>query len=159
MKKIISFNHISPNLSEEEIKKNNSLNKNYHRLYMCFRWKYKKLKRIRLSLELTSLGSTAFGLIVGEVTLNPVLLGVISGPGILIQGYLTKSNLPNKVEQCKFAYTTYFKILTEIKSFLRGMPYDEFVFLSDLKVVDDIVIDRCPSIITLFEKYNKRFQD
>ena len=152
MKKIFTFNHILNGLSKEEIEKFKHLYKNYHRLCTCYRWKYKKMKRIRLSLEMTSIGLTSIGSIAGGVTLNPVVLACIAGPGILIQGYLTQTDLPNKVEQCKFAYTTYHKILTQVKAFLRGMPYDETVFLSNVKVIDDIIIDRCPSVNKLFYK-------
>ena len=157
MKKIFTFNHISTDLSEEEIEKFKCLYKNYHRLCTCYRWKFKKMKRIRLYLEMTSIGLTSVGSVAGAITLNPIILGCIAGPGILIQGYLTKTNLPNKVEQRKFAYTTYQKILTQIKAFLRGMPYDETVFLSDVKVIDDIVIDCCPSVTALFDKYHEKF--
>ena len=108
---------------------------------------------------MSSIGLTTIGSIAGAVTLNLFVLGCIAGPGILIQGYLTKSNTTDKVEQCKFAYTTYYKILTQIKAFLRGMPYDETVFLSDVKVIDDIVIDCCPSVTGLFDKYNEKFSD
>lgn len=117
------------------------------------------MKRIRLSLEMTSIGLTAIGSIAGAVTLNPIVLGCIAGPGVLIQGYLTKTDITNKVEQCKFAYSSYYKILTKIKSFLPGMPLDELVFLSDVKVIDDLIIDSCPSVTTLFDTYNKKFSD
>ena len=106
------------------------------------------------SIVLTTIRSIASG-----VTLNPIVLGCIAGPGILIQGYLTKSNIPDQVEQCKFAYSTYYKILTQIKAFLRGMPCDETVLLSDVKVIDDIVIDCCPSVTGLFDKYYEKFSD
>ena len=38
----------------------------------------------------------------GGVTLNPIVLGCVSGPGVFIQAYISKSNLPRKVEGCKF---------------------------------------------------------
>ena len=157
MKKIFTFNHISTDLSKDEIEKFNRLYKNYHRLCTCSQWKYKNMKRIKLSLEMSSIGLTTIGSIAGAVTLNPIVLGCIAGPGILIQGYLTKSNITDKVEQCKFAYTTYYKILMQIKAFLRGMPYDETVFLSDVKVIGDIIIDCCPSVTALFDKYHEKF--
>ena len=108
---------------------------------------------------MASIGLTTIGSIAGAITLNPIVLGCIADPGILIRGYLTKSNLLDKVERCKFAYSTYHKILTQIKAFLRGIPYDEAVFLSDVKVIDDIVIDCCPSVTGLFDKYNEKFSD
>ena len=141
MRKILTFNHISNGLSEEEVEKFTRLYKNYYKLYTCYQWKYKKMKRIKISLEMSSIVLTTIVSIAGGVSLNPIILGCIAGPGILIQGLLTKSNIPDKVEQCKFAHSTYYKILTQIKAHLRGMPYDETAFLSDIKVIDDIVID------------------
>ena len=159
VQKIFGFNHISDTLSEDEINKLKTLYKSYHRLQMCYKWKYKRLRRSKLSLELSSLGLTSIGAIIGAITLNPIILGCLSGSGIMIQAYLTKSDLDKRVDRCKFAYTSYERILVQLKSFLRGLPYDENNFLSDLKVLDDIIIDQCPSIDKYFEKYNKKFTD
>ena len=156
-KKYINFNHISNQLNEDEISKLKAFYKFYHRLHMCFQWKYKKLRRLKLSLELSSLGLTTIGSIAGLVTLNPIILGSLAGPGIMIQGYLTKSDLNRRVNRCHFAYTTYEKILVQLKSFLRGLPYDEHIFLSDIKIIDDMVIDQCPNIDKYFDKYTNKF--
>ena len=139
-----------------------TLYKSYHRLFKCYQWKYKKLKRIKLSLEMSSIGLTVTGSVVGAVTLNPIVIACVScvaGPGILIQGYLTKVNLINNVERCKFAYTSYEKILTQIRSFLRGLTYDKIIFLSDVKILDDIVIDTCPSVDAFYKKYDNKFTE
>ena len=158
-KSIFNWNHISDKLTEDQIKELKALYKNYHRLFKCYEWKYKKLKRLKLSLEMTSISLVTIGGIVGAVTANPIILGCISGPGVLIQGYLTKSNLINNVERCKFAYTTYKKILVQLKSFLRGLEYDDVMLLSDLKILDDIIIDQCPCIDNYFDKYNSKFTE
>ena len=157
VQKIINFNHLSDQLNEDEISKLKALYKCYHRLHKCYQWKYKKLRRLKLSLELSSLGLTTIGSIAGLITLCPIILGSLAGPGVLIQGYLTKSNLNKRVDRCHFAYTSYQKILIQLKSFLRGLPYDENIFLSDVKILDDIIIDQCPSIDELFDKYNSIF--
>ena len=156
-KSIFSWNHISSGLTKDKIAELKSLYKNYHRLCKSYLWKYKKLNRIKLSLEISSIGLVVIGGVVGGVTANPIILGCISGSGVLIQGYLIKSNLNNKDERCKFAYASYKKILTQLKSYMRGLAYDEGMFLSDLKVLDDIIIDSCPSVDTYHEKYNKKF--
>ena len=101
---------------------------------------------------MSSIGLTVTGSVVGAITLNPIVIACVAGPGVLIQGYLTKSNLINNVERCKFAYTSYEKILIQIKSFLRGSSYDGMIFLSVFKVLDDIVIDTCPSIDAFLKK-------
>ena len=155
--KIIGFNHISDSLSYEEVNKLQALYRSYHRLQMCYKWKYKKLRRLKLFLELSSIGLTTVGAIVGGVTLNPIILGSLTGSGIMIQAYLTKSDLNKRVDRCKFAFTSYERVLVQLKSFLRGLLYDESNFLSDLKVIDDIIIDQCPSIEKYFDKYDKVF--
>ena len=155
--KIIGFNHISDSLSYEEVNKLQALYRSYHRLQMCYKWKYKKLRRLKRFLELSSIGLTTVGAIVGGVTLNPIILGSLTGSGIMIQAYLTKSDLNKRVDRCKFAFTSYERVLVQLKSFLRGLLYDESNFLSDLKVIDDIIIDQCPSIEKYFDKYDKVF--
>ena len=45
---------------------------------------------------------------------------------------------------CKFAYTTYEKVLTDLRSFMRGLEYNNKEFLDYVKVLDDIIIDMCP---------------
>ena len=155
--KIIGFNHISDSLSYDEVNKLKTLYRSYHRLQMCYKWKYKRLRRLKLSLELSSIGLTTVGAILGGVTLNPIILGSLTGCGIMIQAYLTKSDLNKRVDRYKFAFASYERVLVQLKSFLRGLPYDESNFLTDLKVLDDIVIDQCPSVDKYSDKYDKVF--
>lgn len=109
---IYNFKHIDKNISDETVKKYVEWYKYYHKLYICHQWKFKRLKRIKLALEMTSIGLTVGGTVAGA--LNPAILGTVAGPGILIQGYLIKSNLSEKLQQCRFAYTSYQKILSQI---------------------------------------------
>ena len=155
VQKVIGFNHISDNLSNDEVIKLKTLYKSYHKLQMCYKWKYKKLRRLKLSLELSSIGLTSVGAIVGGITLNPIILGSLTATGIMIQAYLTKSDLHKRVDMCKFAFTSYEKVLVQLKTFLRGLPYHETNFLTDLKVLDDIIIDQCPLVERYIVKYNK----
>ena len=153
----MEFNHISTSLNEDEISKLKALYRTYHRLYKCYEMKYRKLRRLKLSLEMSSIFLTVSGIVSGSVTLNPVILATISGSGILIQGYLTKSDINKRVNMCRFAYTSYQKILAQLKSYLRGIEYNENELLSDLKILDDIIIDQCPSIEKMSEIYSKKF--
>ena len=154
---IIGFNHISDRLKYDEVNKLQALYRSYHRLQICYKWKYRKLRRLKLSLELSSIGLTTVGAILGGVTLNPIILGSLTGSGIMIQAYLTKSDLNRRVDRCRFAYTSYENVLIQLKGFLRGLPYDENIFLSDLKVLDDIITDQAPSIDKYSDEYNKVF--
>ena len=104
---------------------------------------------------MTSISLVTIGGVAGAVTANPIILGCISGPGILVHGYMTKSCLSDKVEKCKFAFTSYKKILIQLRSYLSGLPYDDRTFLSDVKVLDDITTDLCPPINGMTEKYDR----
>ena len=102
-------------------------------------------------------GLTALGAIL--VTRKKLATLSISGDGMLIQGYVSNSNIQRTIETCTFAYTSYEKVLTQLKSYLRGMPYDEVVLLSDLKVLDDIVTDLCPPINGNSKKYDEIYSN
>ena len=154
---IYGFNHISVKLKPHDVDKLQSLYKHFHRLFKCYQWKYLKLKKTKLSLQLTSITLTVVGTITGSITMNPIVAGVVVGSGVIVQGFLAKSNIIQRVAQCRLAYTTYEKILVQLKSFLRGMEYDMKIFLSDVKIIDEMVIDQCPLVDDLFEKYDKRY--
>ena len=158
-KSIFKWNHISKELPEVEIKKLQNLYKHYHRLFKCYLWKYKKLRRLNLSLILASISLTVAGTISGSVTLNPVIGGTIVGAGVIIQGYTAKTNLQKRISNCRLAYTSYEKIMGQLRSYIRGLSYDEAVFLSDVKVIDDMIIDQCPNVDKYFEKYKKKFNE
>ena len=60
---------------------------------------------------------------------------------------------------CKFAFTSYEKILTEFRSCLRGLQFDEHVFLNHVKVIDELIIDMCPLADKYSKKYDSKFCD
>ena len=37
------------------------------------------------------------------------------------------------------------------------MEYDMKIFLSDVKIIDEMISDQCPLVDDLFEKYDKRY--
>ena len=78
-----------------------------------------------------------------------------TGIGVIIQGCITKINIDNKIESCKFACTNYKKVLTQLNIYTNGLPYYEAVFLSDIKVLDNIVIDTCPTINGMSDRYDR----
>ena len=115
------------------------------------------LRRQKLALELISIGLSSIGAIVGGITLNPIILGIFTSCGVMIQAYLTKSDLNRRLNMCLFAHKNYDKTLIQLKGFLRGIPYDNDIFLSDLKLLDDIISDQAPSIDKYSKKYSKIF--
>ena len=114
-------------------------------------------QKTELACNIGSALLVATGTIVGGVTLNPIPLGVISGTGLLLKTYSETKNFKKKIEMSKFAYTSYEKVLTHLRSFMRGLEYNDKEFLDFIKILDDIIIDMCPLTDKFEKKYNKVF--
>ena len=76
-----------------------------------------------------------------KVTMNPIVLGVISGVGLIVKTASEMKNLKSKIEMSKFAFTTYEKTLSDLRFALRGGNFDRTEFLSSMEAIDGIVID------------------
>ena len=101
----------------------------------------------------------AAGTIAGGITMNPFVLGVIAGAGLLLKTFTDYKHFERKIEMCKYAYKTYEKVLTDLRSCLRGKPFDHDSFVSEIKLIDQTVTDLCPSIMSYIEKqYEVRFR-
>ena len=154
---IFNWNHVSEKLTEDQIFELKALYKFYHKKYWLAKMTYKYYKKAELACNIGSALLVVTGTVVGGVTLNPVVLGTISGSGLLLKTYSEIKNYKRKIEMCKFAYTSYEKVLTDLRSFMRGVKYDEKEFLDYVKVIDDIIIDMCPLTDKFEKKYNKVF--
>ena len=153
---IFNWNHVSEKLTENQISELKALYKFYHKKYWLAKMTYKYFKKTELACNIGSALLVAIGTIVGGVTLNPIPLGVISGTGLLLKTYSEAKNYKRKIEMCKFAYTTYEKVLTHLRCFMRGLEYNDKEFIDYVKVLDDIIIDMCP-ITDKFEKNTTRY--
>ena len=156
-KSIFYWNHVSEKLTDDQISELKALYKFYHKKYWLFKMTYKYFKTAELACNIGSALLVVTGTVVGGVTLNPIPLGVISGTGILLKTYSEAKNYKRKIEMCKFAYTSYEKVLTDLRSFMRGLEYNNKEFLDYVKVLDDIIIDMCPLTDKFEKKYNKVF--
>ena len=84
MKDIFEFNHIDKSLSESDIATIKNFYKHYHKKYWCYKKSYKKYKLLDEAFTLTGVGLVVIGTIAGGITLNPVILGVINGSGVIV---------------------------------------------------------------------------
>ena len=93
-KSVINFNHIdNHNQFKDELTK---MYEFYHKLWYCYKKIYVEAKRINLTMNLISARLVATGTIVGGVTMNPVILGVLSGFGVLMKTTMEMKNLSKK---------------------------------------------------------------
>ena len=157
MKDIFEFNHIDKSLNKEDIEVLKDFYKHYHKKYWCFKRCYKSYKNLDDFFTITGISLVAIGTIAGGITLNPIVLGVINGAGIIVAGIGKKKNPQQKIEMTKIAYTTYEKILVELRSALRGDEWNKQDFVDRMKLIDEMIIDQTPISDKFAKKYKKKF--
>ena len=138
---IFNFNHIDPHIQEEELEEIKKLFRFYHKRFWCLKRAHGRFKKMNLLINLASSGLIAIGTIAGAATMNPIVLGVISGLGLIVKTAMEMKNLKSKIEMAKFAFTTYEKTLSDLRFALRGGNFDRTEFLSSMEAIDGIVID------------------
>ena len=120
MKDIFEFNHIDPSLSESDVTTLKDFYRHYHKKYWCFKKAYKRYKRLDETITISGAGLVIIDSITGGVTLNPIVLDIINGAGVLVASTGKVKNYKKKMEMSRIAYTTYDKVLVELRSALRG---------------------------------------
>ena len=154
---IFRFNHIDKSKTKEEIQEIKELYKYYHYKYRCHRQAFKHFKKLNLAINISSTGLIVIGAVAGGLTANPVILGSISGAGLVLKTLSDKKNYKRKIEMSSSAYSTYQKILLDLRTALRGGPFHKNDFLKELNILDDTIVDFAP-LVTRFEKqYAKKF--
>ena len=159
MKDIFEFNHIDPSLSKSDVKTIKDFYSYYHKKYWCFKRSYKSYKFLDNFLSITGIFLVAVGTISGGITLNPIVLGVINGAGVIVAGVGKKNNYKRKIELTRIAYTNYEKVLIELRSVLRGDEWDKQKFIDRMKLIDDMIIDQTPEPDRFEIKYGNKFKD
>ena len=157
MKEIFEFNHIDKSLSKSEVDILKDFYRHYHKKYWCFKKCYKSNKFLDEVFSITGISLVAIGTIAGGITLNPVVLGVINGAGIIVTGIGKKKNFQRKIEMTKIAYTTYEKVLVELRSALRGDEWDKHEFIDRMKLIDEMIIDQTPISDRFVSNYNRKW--
>ena len=82
---IFDFNHIDPHIQEEELEEIKNLFRFYHKRFWCLKRAHSRFKKMNLLMNCTSSGLIAIGTITGAATMNPIVLGVISGVGLIMK--------------------------------------------------------------------------
>ena len=57
-----------------------------------------------------------------------------------------QKNYDRKLEKYRFAYTSYFNILSELTNSLRSGIFNESNLFCKCSMIDNIIIDNCPTI-------------
>ena len=155
MKDIFEFNHIDGSLSESDVGCLKDFYK-HHKKYWCFKKSYKRYN-LDETLTLSGGGLVVIGTITGGMTLNPIILGVINSAGVIVASLAKKKNYKKKIEMSQIAFTTYDKVLVELRSALRGDSFNKQEFIDRMKLIDEMIIDQTPLADRFVKKYNKKF--
>ena len=155
---IFEFNHIDSLLSEEEITTLKEFYKYYHKQFWCFKKTFKYFKILDESITISGILLVIIGTISGGLTLNPIVLGMINGSGILLTNFGKMKNYKKKIEMTKIAFTSYEKVLVELRSALRRDEFDKDQFTDKMKVVDAMIIDQTPLSDKYVKLYDKKWK-
>ena len=88
--------------------------------------------------------------------MNPIILGVINGAGVIVSSVSKIKNYKKKIEMSQIAYVTYEKVLVELRSALRGDEFDKKEFIDRMKIIDEMIIDQTPIADRFDKRYNKK---
>ena len=157
MRDVFEFNHIDKSLSESDITTLKDFYKHYHKKYWCFKKSFKRYKILDKTITLSGGGLVVIGTIAGGITLNPIILGVINGVGVLVSSISKMKNYKKKIEMSQIAFTTYEKVLVELRSALRGDKFNKQDFIDRMKLIDEMIIDQSPIADKFSKKYNNKF--
>ena len=155
---IFDFNHIDSLLSEEEVKTLKEFYKCHHKKFWCYKKTFKYFKILDEAISVTAILLVLIGTITGGLTLNPIVLGVLNGLRIFLTNFSKLKNYKRKIEMSKIAFTSYEKVLVELRSALRGDEFDKNLFIDKMKIVDEMIIDQTPLPDKYVKKYNKKWK-
>ena len=117
-----------------------------------------RLKKINLAVNLISVVLVTAGTIAGAVTLNPVILGTITGAGLLLKTTSEIKKYSNKIAMFEIGLSTYEKTLVDLRSFLRGKEYSREDFIFKMNLVDGDLADLYSIPEKILKKYKKKFE-
>ena len=158
MKDIFEFNHIDPSLTKSDVKTLKDFYSHYHKKYWCFKRSYKSYKFLDNFFTISGICLVAIGTITGGITLNPIILGVVNGAGVIIAGVGKKNNYKRKIDMTRIAFTTYEKVLVELRAALRGDEWNKQEFVDRIKLIDEMIIDQTPVADRFEIKYKNKFE-
>ena len=98
----------------------------------------------------------SFGTIAGGITLNPIILGIINGAGVIVASIAKMKNYKKKIEMSQIAFTTYEKVLVELRSALQGDDFNKQEFIDHMKLIDEMIMDQTPIADRFAKRYNKK---
>ena len=136
------------------------LHADFHKKMWYYQKMYLRFKRLNAVFNALALLCIAAGIVVSSVCRESLVMVALTALSTLIKGWMDFKKLPVKMDVCRFAYTTYEKMLIEIQNYVRGVSIDDVeVFLVKCQVNEEVVSDLTPPVTTtLIRDYGNIFQ-
>ena len=155
-KNIFDWNHISNELTKDQIQELKSYYVTYHRKYWAFKQAAKRFKKWKLLGDTLSV-VFATGGIASAIATSGIALVAISTSSVLIQGWMKHKNLDLKIQNCIYAYQSYQHLLNAIKDTMRGGGFQPNSLHTMMNSIDNYVCDNSPIVDKFLQKYDAIF--
>ena len=154
-----SRTHVRSSLDADSLHRMDDLYAYYHKQWWCRRQMFYFFKWCHGFLNALALLVMAAGVVVGSVRENSFVVVGLTAFGTVVKGWNDFKKFSLKVDMCRFAYTTYEKTLIELKTYVRGLPLEEFDgFLIRMQTLDEIITDFTPPVFDrVIRQYPKKF--
>ena len=156
IKSIFNWNHISDELTEEQIEELKSYYQTYHKKCWAYKQAFKRFKKLKLLGDSSSIVFASGGF-ASSIATGGIGLIAISTVALLIQGWMKHKNLDLKIQNCTYAYQSYQHLLNEIKDIMRSGNFNSSHIYNTMKNIDDYVTDNSPIVDKYLIKYNEKF--
>ena len=119
----------------------------YHKQWWCYRKMLNHFKFVNALFNGLALLLMAAGMIAGPLLENSTLVACLAAVGTVVKGWNDFKQYRFKVTMSRFAFTTYAKALTELKTYVRGVPFEDLErFLIKMQTLDDTIVDFTPPL-------------
>ena len=155
-KSIFNWNHISDELTNEQIDELKSYYHTYHKKCWAYKQKSKHLKKLKLLGNSLSIVFASGGF-ASSIATGGISLITISTVALLIHGWMKHKDLDLKIQNCTYAYQSYQHLLNEIKDIMRSGEFNPHHIYNTMKNIDDYVTDNSPIVDKYLIKYDEKF--
>ena len=154
-----SRTRVRSSLDGDTLRRLDDLYAYYHKQWWCRRQMFYFFKGCHGFLNALAILVMAAGVVVGSVRENSFVVVGLTAFGTVVKGWNDFKKFSFKVDMCRFAYTTYEKTLIELKTYVRGLPLEEFDgFLIRMQTLDEVVTDFTPPVFDrVIRKYSEKF--
>ena len=118
-KSILNWNHISDELTDEQIEELKSYYCTCHKKCWAYKQASKHLKKLKLLGNSLSIIFASRGF-ASSLATGGISLIAISTAALLIQGWMKHKDLDLKIQNCTYAHQSYQHLLNEIKDMMRS---------------------------------------